>query len=101
MISAVSQVFPTTKHNHCIFHIQTNIAKKLSRKFGNSYNDFLQSWFRCRNSRSEAELEHLWEELLNKYPAGKSYLEQLWKSRQSWAKIYVFTTFCAGMQSTQ
>ncbi|RIB21916.1 hypothetical protein C2G38_2175336 [Gigaspora rosea] len=44
---------------------------------------------------------HRWEELLIQYPVSKNYLIQLWKSRQLWAKIYVFMTFCAGMQSTQ
>src|SRR5260363_356806 len=99
MASAISQVFPNSKHNHCIFHIQTNIAKKLSRKLGNLYTSFLQSWFRCRNNRSEIELEHNWQSLLIQYPASQNYL-QLWKSRKSWTKIYIFTTFCAGMQST-
>ncbi|CAG8651933.1 23484_t:CDS:2 [Gigaspora rosea] len=49
---------------------------------------------------SEGELIHRWEELLVEYPADESYLKQLWKSRYSWAKIYVFATFCTGMQST-
>ncbi|CAG8769188.1 666_t:CDS:2, partial [Racocetra persica] len=74
---------------------------KLSQKLGSSYNDFLQNWYRCYNSRSELELVHRWKDLLIQYPAGKNYLNQLWKSRQLWAKIYVLTTFCAGMQSTQ
>ncbi|CAG8640818.1 22693_t:CDS:2, partial [Gigaspora margarita] len=44
---------------------------------------------------SKAELEHHLEELLIQYPASKNYLIQLWKSQQSWAKIYMFMTFCA------
>src|SRR5260363_345078 len=30
MISAINQVFSSSKHNYCIFHIQANLAKKLS-----------------------------------------------------------------------
>ncbi|CAG8781397.1 5550_t:CDS:2, partial [Gigaspora rosea] len=69
--------------------------------FGSSYNKFLQSWVLYHNSLSEAELKHHWEELLVQYSIGRSYLSQLWKFQHSWAKIYIFTTFCAGMQSTQ
>ncbi|CAG8780890.1 41382_t:CDS:2, partial [Gigaspora margarita] len=47
------------------------------------------------------ELEHNWRELLDQYPTGQSYLQQFWRIRESWAKIYVFTIFCTGMQSTQ
>ncbi|CAG8717357.1 3820_t:CDS:2, partial [Dentiscutata erythropus] len=47
------------------------------------------------NSCSIAELEHCWEKLLNQYLTANNYLNQLWKSQQSWAKIYIFTSFCA------
>ncbi|CAG8836067.1 7770_t:CDS:2, partial [Racocetra persica] len=86
----------------CILKATDDLSpKKLSQKLGSSYNDFLQNWYRCRNSCSELELVRHWKDLLIQYPARKNYLNQLWKSRQSWAKIYVLTTFCARMQSTQ
>ncbi|CAG8577830.1 12513_t:CDS:2, partial [Gigaspora rosea] len=78
-----------------------NAIRRYGNQMGNTYNNFLQSWFRYHNSHSVAELKQNWKELLDQYPTGQSYLQQLWRVRESWAKIYVFTTFCAGMQSSQ
>ncbi|CAG8726356.1 25306_t:CDS:2 [Gigaspora margarita] len=96
-------------HNHSLAPYREEFAPSLRTLSQDVLNEIkfltqeysLEQRPNCCNSCSEAELEHHWEELLIQYPVGKNYLIQLWKSRQSWAKIYVFTTYCARMQSTQ
>ncbi|CAG8540844.1 24060_t:CDS:2 [Dentiscutata erythropus] len=77
--------------------------------------DILRQYFVCKNSkeyqpkkktidadhRERDSKKHCWKDLLIQYTASKDYLNQLWKTQQSWAKIYMLTTFCAGIQSTQ
>ncbi|CAG8771481.1 8897_t:CDS:2, partial [Dentiscutata erythropus] len=94
----ISKKFPEQPlYDHDLY----NAICKYKNQLGYKRENDAAEMFKYRNNRSEAELIHRWEELLVKYPASESYLKQLWKSRYSWAKIYVCTTFCAGMQSTQ
>src|SRR2546423_8829386 len=49
LINAISQVFPTTLHFYCLFHIWQNVVKHLKAKLGSNFNNFAKAFYSCRN----------------------------------------------------
>src|SRR3954469_21462180 len=49
LINAALQVFPTTPHFYCLFHIWQNIIKNLKSKLGLKFLTFSKAFYSCRN----------------------------------------------------
>jgi len=100
LINAVSQVFPTTAHFYCLFHIWQNIVKHLKSKILN-FDEFAKAFYSCRNTLSVPIFEQRWENMIEKFPNCQNYMKTLYNNRISWAKAYLPSQFNAGIQSTQ
>ena len=53
MDAAIVQTYEMTHPIHCIFHISENLPKNVKSKLGDQYEDFVRSFFICRNSLCE------------------------------------------------
>src|ERR1700722_3472437 len=101
MDAAIPFQFSTTYHAHCIYYIGQNLPKNLKAKLGNLYNDFIEKFYRCRNSLYKRLFLIRWNELLENFPLAKDYLLRvLWPVKKSWACYYLRHIFIAGIEST-
>jgi hypothetical protein len=101
MDAAIAQIYETTYSVHCIYHISENLPKNVKSKLGDQYENFVQSFFSCRNSLSEELFYGRWSKLIEKYPSIKDYLMRaLYPSRQAWARAFTSKIFTAGIQTT-
>ncbi|RHZ89158.1 hypothetical protein Glove_18g82 [Diversispora epigaea] len=99
--AAIPIVFPETYPAHCIFHIAQNLPKNLKGKLGERWNDFIKQFYQCRNSLCEPLFKQRWNQLLNDFPASKDYLlRTLGRNCRSWAQVYLYKIFTAGIEST-
>ena len=84
MNAAIVQIYETTHSIHCIFHISENLPKNVKSKLGNQYENFVQSFFLCRNSLCEELFYERWSKLIEKYSNVKDYLMRaLYPSHQA------------------
>src|SRR6266496_5827830 len=99
--AVIVQIYEATHSIHCIFHISKNLPKNVKSKLGDQYENFVQSFFSCRNSLCEELFYEKWSKLIEKYPSVKDYLMRaLYPSRQAWARAFISKTFTAGIQTT-
>ena len=101
LINAVSQIFPTTPHFYCLFHIWQNVVKHLKAKLASNFNDFTKAFYSCRNALCIEIFEQRWELMIKKFPECEHYMTRLYTNRISWAKACLPFQFNAGIQSTQ
>ena len=52
LINAISQVFPTTPHFYCLYHIWQNVIKNLKAKLGSKFHLFSKAFYSYRNTLS-------------------------------------------------
>ena len=84
MNAVITQIYETTYPIHCIFHISKNLLKNVKSKLSDQYENFVQSFFSCRNSLCEELFYERWSKLIEKYPSVKDYLMRaLYPSRQA------------------
>ncbi|CAB4491805.1 unnamed protein product [Rhizophagus irregularis] len=103
MANAISSVYPITKHNLCIFHIDLNFKKNLRPKLNTqNFNEFRSEFFSCRNSLITEIFEAKWKNLINKFPEAAKYLQRMFEpTKESWASCYINKIFNCGINSTQ
>lgn len=103
MANAISLIYPTSKHNLCIFHIDLNLRKNLRPKLGTQrFNEFHSLFYLCRNSLISESFETQWKTLIEKYPETEKYLKRMLNStKKSWAVCYINEVFNCGVNSTQ
>src|SRR3954469_9820432 len=102
LINAALQVFPTTPHFYCLFHIWQNIIKNLKSKLGSKFLTFSKAFYSCRNVLSIELFEQRWAFMINEFPECERYMTRaLYGNRVSWAKAYMPFQFNGGIQSTQ
>jgi hypothetical protein len=101
MANAISSIFPQSKHNLCIFHIDLNLKKNLQSKLGAKiFNEFRSDFFICRNSLTEEIFETRWVKLREKYPAAVKYLNKMLEpTKESWATCYINKLFTCGINT--
>lgn len=102
MVNAISFVFPTSKHNLCIFHIDLNLKKNMKPKLGlQKFNEFWAEFFLCRNSLVCKIFESKWNILIGKYYEISKYLKRMLEpTKESWATCYINKIFNCGINST-
>lgn len=74
LINAISQVFPTTPHFYCLYHIWQNIIKNLKGKLGSRFHLFSKAFYSCRNTLSIELFEQRWTFMINEYPECEHYM---------------------------
>ncbi|CAG8787590.1 22652_t:CDS:2 [Cetraspora pellucida] len=98
--SAICQILVSTYPIHCAYHITQNLHKNFRKKLGETYQRFLNDFYRCRNSLSKDAFEHYFNNLIQDFPNAKSYLEFLYKSKDHWAHCFIKYKFTGGMIAT-
>jgi hypothetical protein len=101
MFRAIKEVFNTTVHFICIYHIDQNIQKKLKSILGMNFTQFHKDFYQARNSLNVEKFNFFWEKLKSNYPLAVPYLNRVLDQNQTaWALCYNRRMFTAGIQST-
>jgi len=101
MDAAVDSQYSDTYPLHCLYHISQNLLRNLKASLGNTFDDFLKEFYKCRNIFSPAEFDSQWHNLVATYSKAANYLNsELYPSKERWAKAYTTKFFTAGISST-
>lgn len=100
--SAVSKVFPRTRHRIC----QRRFLREGQRRFDRLYHNhptFQGDLYNCINmSETIEEFESLWSILIDKHHLMKNdWLQGLYDTRQLWVPVYFRGTFFASISGDQ
>jgi hypothetical protein len=103
MDAACKIIYKNAYHVHCIWHLSQNLPKRLKSKLGSTnFKEFINEFWKARNSLCVDVFEQRFQALLEKYPDAHDYLQNtIYSTRQSWACAFINRIFTAGMQSTQ
>ncbi|KAI5337713.1 hypothetical protein L3X38_016984 [Prunus dulcis] len=100
MARAIFEVFPTTFHRLCIWHITTKFSDKLPRTAYEEYwKEFKETIWEIDNID---EFEEKWHAIITKSGlTNHPWLSSVFDLRKSWVPAYVKHIFAAGMSSSQ
>ncbi|KAK9044106.1 hypothetical protein V6N11_072425 [Hibiscus sabdariffa] len=100
--SAITQVFPETRHRFCKWHIFKKCQEKLSHVFL-AHPTFEADFHKCVNlPESIEEFESCWLSLVDRYELrDHEWLQMMYNDRRHWIPVYLRDTFFAEMSITQ
>ncbi|XP_020421247.1 protein FAR1-RELATED SEQUENCE 5-like [Prunus persica] len=100
MARAIFEVFPTTFHRLCIWHITTKFSDKLPRiAYEEYWKEFKETIWEIDNID---EFEEKWHAIITKSGlTDHPWLSSVFDLRKSWVPAYVKHIFAAGMSSSQ
>ncbi|KAL5759237.1 hypothetical protein ACOSQ2_018075 [Xanthoceras sorbifolium] len=100
--SAITQVFPETRHRFCKWHIFKKCQEKLSHVFLQHPN-FEADFHKCVNlTESIEEFESCWLAQVDRYELrDHEWLQTIYADRRHWVPVYLRDTFFAEMSITQ
>ncbi|XP_074304419.1 protein FAR1-RELATED SEQUENCE 5-like [Silene latifolia] len=101
MTNAIKEVYPTSRHRLCQWHIQQNAVShygslKHNRSFQTVFNKCLNGCY------SEAEFEDTWSKMISDYGLQDSdWFDRLYTLREKWCTAFNKGYFSAGILSSQ
>lgn len=100
--TAVSQVFPSTRHCICKWHILKEGQERLAHVYL-AHPSFYGELYTCINfSEAIEDFESSWNALLDRYDLRKNeWLQAVYNAREQWAPVYFRGTFFAALSSNQ
>ncbi|XP_047973774.1 protein FAR1-RELATED SEQUENCE 5 [Salvia hispanica] len=100
--SAITQVFPNTRHRFCKWHMFKQCQEKLSHVLL-QHPQFEAAFYKSVNmSESTDEFESCWHSLADKYDLrDHKWLQAIYEDRKQWVPVYLRDTFFAEMSVTQ
>ncbi|XP_042508071.1 protein FAR1-RELATED SEQUENCE 5-like [Macadamia integrifolia] len=100
--SAITQVFPETRHRFCKWHIFKEGQEKLSHVYL-EHPSFEAEFHKCVNvAESIEEFESCWMALIDRYSLREhEWLQAIYNARWQWVPVYLRDTFFAEMSITQ
>ncbi|KAJ7944011.1 Protein FAR1-RELATED SEQUENCE like [Quillaja saponaria] len=100
--SAITQIFPETRHRFCKWHIFKECQEKLSNVLSENPS-FEVDLHKCVNlTESIEEFESCWFSLEDKYDLREhEWLQAIYNDRRQWVPVYLRDTFFAEMAITQ
>ncbi|CAE6199406.1 unnamed protein product [Arabidopsis arenosa] len=84
LIKAIAEVYPSSHHGHCIFHLSQNVKLKV---FGVNKAVCGKKFRECARAYTEAEFLRLYEVFSFTYPSARTYLDE-WADVTKWARCY-------------
>ncbi|KAG7955922.1 hypothetical protein I3843_11G098500 [Carya illinoinensis] len=102
MKSAISTVFPDTRHRYCLWHIMQKLKEKLGShtQFNTGLKTSIQS--ALYDSQTCGEFEDKWGQLLDMYNLrSNAWLQGLYNERTLWVPVYLKNVFWADMSITK
>ncbi|KAI3845295.1 hypothetical protein MKW98_009361 [Papaver atlanticum] len=96
---AVEVVFPTIRHQWCLYHLM----KKMPEKLGELYDSISTSLQEVvYDTQSPTEFEQSWNELVEKHGLHHDeWLTGLYNGRDRWVPCFVKSNFWAGISATK
>ncbi|CAM8941874.1 unnamed protein product [Rhodiola kirilowii] len=100
--SAITQVFPNTRHRFCKWHILKKCQEMLSQVFL-EHPGFEADFHKCVNlTDSIEEFESYWLALVHRYDLrDHDWLQSIYSARKQWVPVYLRDAFFAEMSITQ
>ncbi|CAL9100275.1 unnamed protein product [Musa textilis] len=100
--SAISRVFPETRHRFCKWHVLNKCNERLSDVYV-TRNTFKQEFEKCIDKSETTDIfESNWMVILEKYDLGdNSWLKFLFSIRQKWVPVYLKDAFTAEISASQ
>ncbi|XP_074266754.1 protein FAR1-RELATED SEQUENCE 5-like [Silene latifolia] len=101
MTNAIKEVYPTSRHRLCQWHVQQNAVShygslKHNRSFQTVFNKGLNGCY------SEAEFEDTWRKMISYYGLQDSdWFDRLYTLREKWCTAFNKGYFLAGILSSQ
>ncbi|CAB5357844.1 unnamed protein product [Rhizophagus irregularis] len=102
MANAISFIFPTSKYNLCIFHIDLNLKNNVKPKLRlQKFSEFQAEFFSYCNSLVYEIFESKWKILIEKYPEISKYLKRMLEpTKENWTTCYINEIFNCKINST-
>lgn len=102
LTEAAVDVFPSTCHCFCLWHVLSKIPEKLgcvidcNEKFMAKFNKCIyRSW-------TDEQFENRWLKIVDKFELGENeWVHSLYKDREKWVPTYLQNTFLAGMSTSE
>lgn len=96
---AILEVFPSTMHRFCIWHVLDKFPEKInSTIYQEEYHKLVHI---VKESESDAKFEYRWMELMKSTELkSNDWLNHLYTIRHRWVSAYVKGFFSAGMSSS-
>ena len=84
-----SQVFPNAIHRCCLYHVLHLARTKLGKNLADG-NPFADAFYACiYGPDTVEEFEECWQHMLQVFSmSANKNLENMWKSRKTWAPVY-------------
>ncbi|KAK2969824.1 hypothetical protein RJ640_023553 [Escallonia rubra] len=100
MRNAIMKVFPKAQHRYCAWHIKKHVVDH-HQPLRSCYSNFDKAYNKWIKNMILTEFESRWKSLQEKYSIEEnSWLSNMHKMRQHWAKVYLKDTFFAGMTTS-
>ncbi|XP_071685587.1 protein FAR-RED ELONGATED HYPOCOTYL 3 isoform X2 [Rutidosis leptorrhynchoides] len=95
--SAVSQVFPSSKHCFCLWSITGKISETLKN------NNYMAKFEKCiYRSWTDEQFDKRWSKLVDRFGLKEyDWMHSLYVSRKQWVPIYMRDVFLGGMSTLQ
>eukprot|EP00262_Sarcandra_glabra_P002436 TRINITY_DN12728_c0_g4_i2.p1 TRINITY_DN12728_c0_g4~~TRINITY_DN12728_c0_g4_i2.p1 ORF type:complete len:916 (+),score=138.13 TRINITY_DN12728_c0_g4_i2:442-3189(+) len=99
--TAVSRVFPESRHRLCMWYIKSEVPKKLGHVF-DTHDTFQGDFCNCIDlAETIDEFESSWRALIEKYDLGENeWLQSVYNIREKWVPAYLRDTFFGGLCTT-
>ena len=101
MANAISQVFPNALHWCCLYHVLHLARTKLGKNLADG-NPFADAFYACiYGTDTVEEFEECWQHMVQVFAmSANKNLENMWKSRKTWATVYFRHCFFPFMSTT-
>ncbi|XP_038700657.1 protein FAR-RED IMPAIRED RESPONSE 1-like [Tripterygium wilfordii] len=103
MARALKDEMPNTFHGLCDWHIMQNAIKHLGNRMKDGDSSLLRDFKQCMfEYESETEFEEAWKKLIETYSfPDSSWLDDMYKLKERWARCHLKKAFTLGMRSTE
>jgi hypothetical protein len=100
--SAVSEVFPDTRHCFCLWHILGKVSENLGHIIKRQEN-FMAKFEKCiYRSWTNEEFEKRWWKILERFELKEDeWMQSLYDDRKIWVPTYIRDVCLAGMSTVQ
>ncbi|KAL8241984.1 hypothetical protein R6Q59_012286 [Mikania micrantha] len=97
LVSAVSQVFPSSKHCFCLWNIFGRISEALK------HDNFMEKFEKCiYRSWTDEQFDKRWYKMVDRLgPKDGDWMNSLYENRKQWVPVYMRGVFLAGMSTLQ
>lgn len=91
---------PSAFHVYCLYHLRSNVDQHLRIALGTEWAAFQDDFWNVYRAVSPQHFDELWNNLIDKYPEGRDYLQnELYDCRSHWAWAWVGVTYTCAVKT--